>query len=184
LLDTIDLQNLSFSDIWGGFDDALFGASERYEADAILVGRIRPASAQRNRWSFYLGGEERSWTGEPELVINFVADLLAAEFAISGTAVPETVELNVAGVNSVQSFGAVENMLGELSVVERFSVVEVDGNRVKFRVTAIGGVERLRRALRFNGLIEQNDGDPMGLDPFEQILYFYYDTGSAPRNGL
>ena len=184
LLDTIDLQNLSFSDIWGGFDDPLLGASERYEADAVLVGRIRPATAQRNRWSFYLDGDERTWNGEPELVINDVADLLAAEFAISGTAVPETVQLTVAGIESVESFGAVENMLGEMPVVERFSIVEVDGSRVKFSVTAIGGVERLRRALRFNGLIEQNDGDPIGLDPFEQILEFYYDTGSAPRNGL
>ena len=184
LLDTIDRQNLSFSDIWGGFDEALLGASERYEADAVLVGRVRPASAQRNRWSFYLGGEERSWNGEPELVINAVADLLAAEFAISGTAIPEDVELTVAGINSVQSFGAVENVLSNLSVVERFAIVEVHGDRVKFRVTAVGGMDRLRRALRFNGLIEQNNGDPIGFDPLEQVLEFFYDAGSTSRNGL
>ena len=184
LLDTIDRQNLSFSDIWGGFDEALLGASERYEADAVLVGRVRPASAQRNRWSFYLGGEERSWNGEPELVINAVADLLAAEFAISGTAIPEDVQLTVAGINSVQSFGAVENVLSNLSVVERFAIVEVHGDRVKFRVTAVGGMDRLRRALRFNGLIEQNNGDPIGFDPFEQVLEFFYDAGSTSRNGL
>jgi hypothetical protein len=184
LLDTIDLQNLSFSDIWGGFDDPLLGASERYEADAVLVGRIRPATAQRNRWSFYLDGEERSWTGEPELVINFVADLLAAEFAISGTAVPETVQLTVAGLESVESFAVVENMLRDMSVVEQFSIVEVDGDRVRFRVTAIGGLDRLRRALRFSGLIEQNAGDPIGLDTYEPALEFFYDTGTAPRNGL
>ena len=184
LLDTIDLQNVSFSDIWGGFDEALLGASERYEADAVLVGRIRPASAQRNRWSFYIGGDERSWNGEPELVVNAVADLLAAEFAISGTARPENVELTVSGIHSVESFGTVENMLSGLSVVERFAITEVDGDRVKFRVTAIGGLERLRRALRFNGLIEQNDGQPTGFDAFEQVLEFYYDAGSTSRNGL
>ncbi|MDJ0812572.1 MAG: DUF2066 domain-containing protein [Woeseiaceae bacterium] len=184
LLDTIDLQNLSFSDIWGGFDDALIGASERYEADAILVGRIRPASAMRNRWSFYLGGEERSWTGEPELVINFVADLLAAEFAISGNAVAETVELAVSGISSVESFASVENMLTKMTVVERFSIVEVDGDRVQFRVTAVGGVDRLRRALRFNGLIEQNDEDSLGFDSFEQDLEFFYSPEGASRNGL
>ena len=184
LLDTIDLQNLSFSDIWGGFDDPLLGASERYEADAILVGRIRPATAQRNRWTFYLEGEERTWTGQPELIINYVADLLAAEFAISGTARPETVRLTVAGIDSVESFGAVESMLREMSVVERFSIVEVSADRIEFSVTAIGGLDRLRRALRFSGLIEQNAGDPIRLDTFEQTLEFFYDTGSATRNGL
>lgn len=184
LVDTIDLQNVSFSDIWGGFDDTLIGASQRYEADAILVGRVRPASAARNRWSFYLGGDQRSWTGEPELVINFVADLLAAEYAISGSAVPETVDLAVAGITSVESFGAVENLINELPVVEELSIVEVDGDRVSFRVTAIGGVDRLRRALRFSDLIEQNGDDQISLDPYEQVLEFFYSPEGTSRNGL
>ena len=176
LLDTIDLQNLSFSDIWGGFDDALIGASERYEADTILVGRIRPASSQRNRWSFYFGGEERSWNGEPELVISQVADLLAAEFAISGTAVLETVDVTIAGIDTVEAFGAVQNLLAEMPIIDQFSIAEVEGDRIRFRVAAIGGTDRLRRALRFSGLIEQNgfEGDGIGIDPYEQALEFFY----------
>lgn len=176
LLDTIDLQNLSFSDIWGGFDDALIAASERYEADTILVGRVRPASSQRNRWSFYFGGEERTWNGEPELVISQVADLLAAEFAISGTAVLETVDVTIAGIESMDAFGAVQNLLAEMTVIEQFSITEVNGDRIRFRVAAIGGADRLRRALRFSGLIEQNgfEGDRVGSDPYEQTLEFFY----------
>jgi hypothetical protein len=176
LLDTIDLQNLSFSDIWGGFDDALIAASERYEADTILVGRVRPASSQRNRWSFYFGGEERTWNGEPELVISQVADLLAAEFAISGTAVLETVDVTIAGIESMDAFGAVQNLLAEITVIEQFSITEVNGDRIRFRVAAIGGADRLRRALRFSGLIEQNgfEGDRVGSDPYEQTLEFFY----------
>ena len=176
LLDTIDLQNLSFSDIWGGFDDALIAASERYEADTILVGRVRPASSQRNRWSFYFGGEERTWNGEPELVISQVADLLAAEFAISGTAVLETVDVTIAGIESMDAFGAVQNLLAEMTVIEQFSITEVNGDRIRFRVAAIGGADRLRRALRFSGLIEQNgfEGDRVGFDPYEQTLEFFY----------
>jgi hypothetical protein len=180
LLDTIDLQNLSFSDIWGGFDDPLIAASARYEADAILVGRIRAASSQRNRWSFYFGGEERSWTGEPELVLGVVADMLAAEFAISGNAVPESVDLSIAGIDSVEAFGAVQNLLAETNIIEKFSIVEIEGDRVLFRIEAVGGAERLRRALRFGGLIEQNgfEGDRFGIDPFEQSLEFFY----SPHN--
>jgi hypothetical protein len=176
LLDTIDLQNLSFSDIWGGFDDALIGASERYEADAILVGRVRPATSQRNRWSFYFGGEERSWTGEPELVLGVVADMLAAEFAISGNAILEPVDLSIAGIGSVEAFGAVQNLLTDITVIESFSITEVEGDRIRFRVQAVGGAERLRRALRFGGLIEQNgfEGDRLGIDPYEQTLEFFY----------
>jgi len=176
LLDTIDLQNLSFSDIWGGFDDALIAASERYEADAILVGRVRPASSQRNRWSFYFGGEEWTWNGEPELVVSQVADLLAAEFAISGSAVLETVDVTIGGIDSVETFGAVQNLLAEMTVIEQFSITRVEGDRIRFRVAAIGGADRLRRALRFSGLIEQNgfEGERIGFDPYEQALEFFY----------
>jgi hypothetical protein len=184
LLDTIDLQSVSFSDIWGGFDDALIDASARYEADAVLVGRVRPASAARNRWSFYLGGDERSWNGEPELVINFVADLLAAEYAISGSEVPETVDLSVAGITSVESFGVVDNLLSELPVVEQYAIVEVDGDRVRFRVTAIGGVDRLRRALRFSDLVEQNGGGQVSLDPYELALEYFYSPRGTAQDGL
>jgi len=176
LLDTVDLQHVSFSDIWGGFDEAVIGASERYEANSILVGRIRPASGQRNRWSYHFGGDERNWSGEPELVIGLVADQLASEFAISGNASLESIDLTIAGVSSVNVFGSVQNILSELTLIESFSIVEVEGDRIRYRVEALGGVDRLRRALRFNGLIEQNgfDGDRFGVDPLDQTLEFFY----------
>ena len=177
LMDTMDLQSLSFSDIWGGFDEALIAASERYTANSVLVGRIRPASGQRNRWSYYFGGEERTWSGEPELVIGLVADLLAAEFAISGNARLETIDLTIAGIDSVEAYGAVQNLLSEMTLIQAFSIAEVEGDRIRYRVEALGGFDRLRRALRLNGLIEQNgfDGDRFGFDPFEQSLEFFYN---------
>ncbi len=177
LLDTVDLQNLSFSDIWGGFDDALLTASERYQADSILVGRIRPSTGQRNRWSFYFGGQERAWTGEPELVVNEVADLLAAEFAISGSAVLETIDLVISGIGSVNDFGTVQTLLADMTIVEHVSITEVTGDRVHFRVDAIGGAERLRRALQFAGLVEQSsfEGDQGNYDYYDRPLVFFFD---------
>jgi hypothetical protein len=176
LMDTEDQQNVAFSDIWGGFDEPLLEASSRYDAHSILVGRIRPVSNQRNRWNYYFGGEERSWDGEPELVVGMVADLLADEFAVSGSAPLEYVDLSVSGVDSVEAYGAMQNMLADTSVIESFSISEVAGDRIKYRIEARGGAERLRRALRFNGLIEQNgfDGDRFAFDSFESTLEFFY----------
>lgn len=155
LLDAEDLQNVSFSDIWGGFDDQLLLASQRYQADSILVGRIRPTSSQSNRWSYYFGGQQRDWTGEPELVVSLVGDLLAAEFAIGGNAPLETIELNIAGINSVHAYGAVQKLLASLDVIETFSITSVEGDRIHYSVALRGGAGRLSRALRLNGLIEQ-----------------------------
>ncbi len=176
LIDTIDLQNVSFSDIWGGFDEAVLAASERYEADTVLVGRLRPGSTQRNRWTFFFGDQQRTWIGEPEQVISNIGDLLAAEFAISGDARVETVDLAVSGIESVSDYGNLHKLLSGINVIDDFAILEVEGDRIRLRIDVLGGADRLRRALLFGGLIEQNDfaGDGLGLDPFSQSLEFVY----------
>lgn len=157
LLDTDDLKSVRFSDIWGGFDEQLLEASRRYDVDSVLVGRVRPDSSQLNRWSYYFGDRLQAYSGEPEAVMNLVADSLADEFAIQGGAAIETVELGIAGIESVSAYGTVGRLLEGLPVVERASIVSVEGDRIEYRVEAVGGVERLRRALRFSGLIEQDE---------------------------
>jgi hypothetical protein len=155
LLDIEDLQNVTFSDIWGGFDDEVLEASKRYDANSILVGRIRPESSQRNDWSYYFSGEERNWTGEPEEVLSLVGDLLAAEFAIGGNAPLQTFVVNIAGIETVDAYGAVQQMLAGVSLIENYSISSVEGDRIGYNVTIRGDAERLLRALRFVGLIEQ-----------------------------
>jgi len=176
LLDTTDLQSVSFSDIWGGFDEALLSASDRYEANSILVGRIRPESSERNRWSYYFGDELRTWNGEPEFVVGLVADMLGEEFAISGNAPVESIGLTVAGIATVEAYGAVQKLLSGINVIESYSITQVEGDSIRYRVKALGGAERLRRALRFNGLIEQNgfDGSRFPPDALDSSLQFFY----------
>lgn len=176
LLDTTDLQKVSFSDLWGGFDDAVLEASRRYEANSILVGRIRPASSQRNRWSYYFGGAEYNWTGEPEYIVSLLGDLLASELAISGSAPLELIELTIAGLDSIDAYGAVQKILSELTVIENFSIAEVHGDQIRYRIEVHGGIDRLSRALRLKGLIEENgfDGEWFPANGSRQLLEFFY----------
>ncbi|MCH8059214.1 MAG: DUF2066 domain-containing protein [Proteobacteria bacterium] len=176
LLDTEDLRNISFSDIWGGFDERALEASQRYNANSILIGRVRAASSQRNRWTYYFNDAKRSWTGEPELVVSLVADMLAAEFAISASTLLESIELSVSGIDSVAAYGAMQNMLSGMSVIESYSITEVHGDEIRYRVETHGGAERLGRALRFNGLIEQDRGDDhrFSFDRMNSSLNFFY----------
>jgi hypothetical protein len=177
LLDTEDLQAVGFSDIWGGFDEPLLAASDRYDVNSILVGRFRPGSSQRNQWHYYFGGEERNWAGEPELAINLVADELAAEFAVSGSAPLESVELVVAGIDSIQAYGAVQSLLSDLTIVEEFAVRMVAGDQILYRVDVRGGADRLSRALRFGGLMEKTgiEGDPFPINALNSRLEFFYN---------
>ena len=175
LLDTIDLQSVTFSDIWGGFDERILDASERYGANSVLIGRIRPSTSRRENWSYYFGGEQRSWNGPPELVVSQVAELLAAEFAVGGDAPIESVALTVSGIVSVEAYGGLQNLLARVSLIERYMVTQVAADRVTYRVDVRGGGERLRRALRFNGLVEQGLISEFGEIEPESSLEFYYD---------
>lgn len=174
LLDTEDLQSVSFSDIWGGFDERIVAASKRYGANSILVGRVRPSSSQRNRWTYIFGGETLTWRGPPEAIVAQVADTLAAEFAVGGDAPLEMVHLNVSGVQTLDAYGSVQQLLSRVSLIESFSIFEVAGDVVSYQVEVRGGIDRLRRALRFAGLLEQSiPGDFGGLEPELELEFFY-----------
>lgn len=176
LLDTEDLARVTFPDIWGGFDELVLDASQRYEAKSVLIGRVRADSGQRNRWTYHFAGEQRAWTGEPELVVSLIADMLADEFAIGGNATLQSVTLGVAGINTVDAYGRVQRILSGLNVVESFAITSVDGDRIQYRVEAHGGAERLARALRLSGLVEQDrfDNAPVPLDSPVASLEFFY----------
>jgi hypothetical protein len=160
LLDTTDLQSVTFADIWGGFDEAVLYASQRYDADSVLIGRIRPASNQANRWTYYFGDRDMALSGPPEVALGQVADILASEFAIGGNLPLESVVLNISGIVSVEAYGNVQRILEEIPLIERFAAVEVSGDRISYRVEARGGAARLGRALSFKGLLEQDLPDP------------------------
>ncbi|MEX2123962.1 MAG: DUF2066 domain-containing protein [Woeseia sp.] len=157
LLDAQELETVSFSDIWGGFNDRLLEASRRYGANSILVGRVRPDTVERNRWSYFFGDEQREWTGEPEQVINLLADTLAAQFAISGNAPLESISLTVSGVDSIAAYGAVHSFIQSLDMIENLAIDSVSGNRIRYEVQAHGGRERLQRALGFSSILEVDD---------------------------
>lgn len=171
LLDTTDLQSVTFADIWGGFDELILDASGRYDANSILIGRIRPASGQRSRWTYYFAGAETAVTGSPEAVVGQIADLLSSEFAVGGDTPVEAVALNISGIVSVDAYGNVQRILEDVSLIENYAVTEVSGDRVSYRVEVRGGADRLSRALRFNGLVEQDVFDPARPD---ETLEFYY----------
>ncbi len=153
LLDTEDLRNVSFTDIWGGFDQQLLQASRRYQATSILVGRVRAGAIQRNRWTYYFGGMQEEWSGQPENAVHLLADALAAELAFSGNAPVETVTLNVAGINSVRAYGTIQRYLENLSLIEDFEVHTVNGDQIRYEVRLRGGLTRLRRTLEISDIL-------------------------------
>ena len=63
LMDAQDRSVVSFTDLWGGFDQVLLAAAQRYDVDAVLLGRFRYDEPDRIRWTLFEGEESWRWTG-------------------------------------------------------------------------------------------------------------------------
>ena len=182
LLDAEELELVSFSDIWGGFNDAVLEASRRYGANSVLVGRLRADTVERNRWSYFIGGERREWTGEPEEAINMLADTLAEQFAVSGDAPLESISLTISGINSVEAYGQVHSFMQNLQGIEHLAIDSVSGDRIQYQVEAHGGRERLQRSLGFSRMLEPDDSFDRpfvaSADPGSAALEYRYRSGN------
>ena len=148
---------MSSSDVWGGFDETLLGASRRYGTSSILVGRVRANAASRGRWSYYSATQRLEWSGAPEDVVEALAETFADEFSDRGSGAAEAVALTVSGVDSVDAYGRVQRLLGGLNIIEGYRLTTVAGTDVSFEVTARGGRERLASALDFSGVLRRAD---------------------------
>ena len=177
LMDMQDLESVSFSDIWGGFDEPLVEASLRYGVNSVLIGRVKADGSQPNRWTYFSGEQRMAWDGEPEVVVSMLADELAAQFAISGDAELESFVVRIDGVDSVSAFGQVEQMLAGLGVLENFALNRATGPVLEYRVSVYGGIDRLSKALELSGVIEPQyvvPGDAMSRVPDANMLTFQY----------
>lgn len=178
LMDTEDLGNVSFSDIWGGFDERVLQASERYGAEAVLIGRVRPTAAQPYRWTWHFGNDVQEFSGEPAQVVDQLANSLVVQFAVAGNVPLETVSLTISGVDSLVAYGEVQRIISGLSPVETFSIEAVSGDRIRFMVQVYGGAERLSQALQTSRRLEQESGfgriiDAGGMPQFDSLEFVY-----------
>lgn len=142
-----DDESISFSDVWGGFNERLMEASRAYGSSSILVGRLRADAVDRNRWNYTVGAQQRQWTGEAEDAIHLLADSLAGEFAFAGSAGIETVSLSIANVDSAGAFAVVQGLVDGLDMVAAYTVAEVSGDQIRYSVDINGGARRLAAVL-------------------------------------
>lgn len=177
------LADINTSDLWGGFHDQLLSVSRDLGASSVLVGRIRPQSPQRNRWSYYFGGQQRDWNGEIEEAVQLLADTLAGEFAFAGNARSESVLLTVSNVGNVEAYAAVQGLIGGLETIESWSIDVVSGDRIRYLVDVNGGAQRLAAILDFSGQLVRSNRSPLAapidgetiVRPRGNSLYYRYE---------
>jgi uncharacterized protein len=153
LMDSEDRERASFAEVWGGFEDSILAASERYGVDAVLVGRLAADDPGHGRWTL-LGAESmQRWTGGLPDSVDRVADLFAARFAVVPSGESRAVRLVVGGLQSMEDYGRVSRFLAGLTAVEALGVESLEDDQAVFRVALRGEPAALDEAVRLGGLL-------------------------------
>lgn len=173
LMDLEDRFAVDFTDVWGGFDERLLAASERYSPNVILVGRLFRVDAERwgARWTAYDGDDVRYSETPPALVDAVVADgvhWLADQVAVRAAVMPDLLRdgrtrLIVAEVPALGEYAELFRYLESLSPVAAVALESVDGDRIAFSLELRGTEEQLQRTIALGNRLQPVDA-PDALD--------------------
>ena len=176
LLDLEDLTAVTFTDVWGNFEEPIERASARYQPDAILVGRVRPGLFGNEVQCMLLrNGVRRAVSGMSlRDCLDAAADIYAADYAVIGGS--STTRITVTDVGSLGDYGRVVSYLETLSVLQSVDIESLDGGVLTVRVAARGDDQVLERVLTLGGVLRPAPG---GLGAQAGGLVFTV----APRDG-
>ncbi len=157
LMDLEDRLSLNEDDLWFMDQSAILAASERYQPDAVLVGRYSQASSGdwRSNWQLYhaLGNPMFEGDGESDSAllasaIDAVADYMASLYAIlPQDEDPDAVILHVADVRNFGAYKEVQRYLQDLALVRRVELVAARHDALLLRLYIEGDMGRLISAL-------------------------------------
>ena len=162
-MDATDRAALAMPDVTGFVADRIRQASQRYGADAVLVGSIMPFGSSQfaAHWQLLSAGDQQAWQTQPgdEVAaavdgVQVAADHYAARYAIAVDAGDIAgVPLVVQGVTSLQIYAKVLAYITALTPVRSVHVQRMAQGNAYFTVDAHGSLDNLQSALLLGGVL-------------------------------
>lgn len=169
-MDATDRRLVTFNELWNGTASGAEGASNRYNARMIVIGRVgREGGRWLARWTLLSGeGASEDWTSlgatlEQALEdgIHELADRQAQRFAVR-TGNARDLQLRVSGVDSLNDYGRVLNYVRGLGPVRNAQVEAAEPGTLLFRLRVEGDPETLARVIAAGRVLRQRGDDPYG----------------------
>lgn len=174
LVDAEDMGVVTFADLWGDFPGPVMLASQRYGADAVLVGRSRSTVGDndRVRWTLTIANEQLAWEGTVSSGPAQTAALLAQRYATTADSAG-VLRVVVRDVDSLEKYGRLKKYFAGLSIVEKSVVSHVNGSELEFELVVRGDVQRLESALSRSRLLQPAsiESDLMEMGRLPDLVY-------------
>ncbi len=152
LMDLEDRNALKPADLWMLDLQTIRAATTRYGNALPLVVRISGGKGRwKAKWSLLFPDGERNFDSRAKSLqklmtdgVNQAADLLVQRYLPSpAKAQQDQVRVRFLGVQDISDYARLMKLLRSLDVVTGFSLARADGDRLEFRVEALGGREAL-----------------------------------------
>lgn len=178
-LDLEDRRALGFVDLWGGFDERLRAASQRYGNRTVVALALRRDGGSdpwEGRWTVLVGDEtltHRTGPGDLERVIgeglNEVGRLLTQRFAaVPGAYEGQRLEVAVLGIDSVAAYLGALRRLEQTRGVEQVDIRHAGAERITAQLHLERSPEQVAEAL--------DEADRLETEALP-------DAGGAPEDG-
>lgn len=175
LYDLTDRSNLKISDVWGNFEDPIMRASERYQSEAILVGRVFKtySNSWSGRWTLYNEGRRLDWESEGETLeqallpgVTSTTDYLANRY-LQNNDVNENGEVfvKVTGLGSLKAYTRTVKYLDSLDVVKEVQPYVVEPDYVVFKLDSRGGRLAVSKAVSLGHTLEAQPNQEVQQQP-------------------
>jgi len=192
LMDLTDAVNLNMSDLWGRFSEPVREVSERYAPEMVVVVRLSnnsllpfideeadcqplcAAPALALDWSLYSGSQtmtsnrmllEYVGDSQEELMSKALADITHYIYNLYALATDnrQRYVIDVANVESMETYVEVTQFLQELSAVKSVVLERADGPQRRFSLELLGSETSFLATLKLNNKLKQF------VDPLAQV---------------
>jgi hypothetical protein len=173
IMDGVDMAAVPFSEIWGGFNDEVMEASNRYQPDAVLIGRALRDGTGRwaVRWNLQFAGQVVEFAGAIEDGVQVSADWFARQFSVTPGSGPGLVRVIVSGIDGIDQYAKVQEYLGGLSMVDRVDVLQAGAQSMVFSLSLRSGMEVLHKAMALNRMLVEIPETQLGSHAPETLYY-------------
>ena len=181
LLDLEDRARVGEADVWQANLPALREASERYGAEAVLVGRAEQVlpTLWEIGWTLMYDGDVQQWRTRADVLelaledgVGEAADAMARRYVSllqsGGVADGSGLVIQVTGVHGVRDYARTLDYLGALEPVESVALMRAEGTTLKLHVRGRTGDEAMRRVIGLGNTLApagEADADTFRLRP-------------------
>jgi len=163
LLDLEDQTALPFADLWGDFQETILQASSRYQAEAVLVGRLSLTRSDiwEGRWTLYEKDTSLSWSYQATMAKQILAagvsgamEILAKRYAqITVSNAQSDIVLSVLDIANLNDYVKVTKYLSSLEQIKGIQTAYIDADGVGFNLQLRGNAEGLKQTIGLGSVL-------------------------------